>query len=422
MPAVATTTLIGVESATFAWDPAPGPVAEYLVRVSFNNEAMQLYAYVSNAQATVHGSFGDSIVVTVAGVSIHRRVRSIGPLSEPSEAVRFVEDPDAEPTPIPGNTPTSEPTPVSEPPPIPDPTPSPDANLDGADLILQNTDTGVVRVWSMAGLEILDRQYLVTSPGGDATSGDFNGDGIPDVLWRDETTGAIAVYVTGSGIDVLDPGADWVLGSVGDYNGDGRSDLSMRNELDDAVSTWLLNGAAVIDVIDHQFGFSSAAQLRSGDFDGDGTDDWLVQTSAGELRLVLLVDGSPPWTCGSSVGVRCFVRQSIDLDKIGAGWQLGRVGDFDADGRDDVLLRSSLGDSSTWTFDGADLVSMGSLPSRGLEWQVASIADLDGDGADDLIWRHTDGSLEGWLMDGSSITSAGRFATLGDPWIFAGPR
>jgi hypothetical protein len=401
MPAVATTTLIGVESATFAWDPAPGPVREYLVLVSFNNEAMQSYAYVSDAQATVHGSFGDSIVVTVAGVSIERRVRSIGPLSEPSEAVRFVEDPDAEPTPI------------------PDPTPSPDANLDGADLILQNTDTGVVRVWSMAGLEILDRQYLVTSPGGDATSGDFNGDGIPDVLWRNETTGVFAIYVTGSGIGVLDPGADWVLGSVGDYNGDGRSDLSMRNELDDSVSTWLLNGAAVTDVIDHQFGFSAAAQIRSGDFDGDGTDDWLVHTAAEKLRLVLLVDGSPPWTCGSSVGVRCFLRQSINLGEIGAGWQLGGVGDFDADGRDDLLLRSSLGDASTWTFDGADLVSMGSLPSRDLEWQLASIADLDGDGADDLIWRHTDGSLEGWLMDGSSITSAGSIGTLGDQWIFA---
>jgi hypothetical protein len=132
------------------------------------------------------------------------------------------------------------------------------------------------------------------------------------------------------------------------------------------------------------------------------------------------VDGSPQWTCDSLVGIRCFLRRSINLGEIGVGWQLGRVGDFDADGRDDLILRSSLGDYSTWTFDGADLVSMASLPSRGLEWQVATIADLDGDGADDLIWRHTNGSLEGWLMDGTSIASLGSITTLGDEWIFAG--
>lgn len=392
MPAIATTTLVGVEEARFAWTPASGPVDEYLVNVSVNGQAMRPYAYVDDTSATIQGRFGDSIVVTVAGVARDGQVRSIGPLSDPSEEVRFVQSS------------------------LPDPDPT---HASGAELILVNANTGELRVWSMGGLEIVDDRHLVTSPGGEANLGDFNGDGLTDVLWRDETTGALAISITGGGIGVLDPGADWVLGPIGDYDGNGRSDLLMRNPVDAAVSSWLLDGPAIVETIDHDFTISSDWQLRSGDFDGDGTDDLLGWSETGELNLTLIVDGSPTSACEGLSFSRCFTRRAINLGEIGVGWQIAAIGDFDADERDDLLLRNSTGDASSWTFDGVELVYNGPLPALGPEWQAVASVDLDGDGADDLLWRDPSGSIEAWLMDGTEIASLGVITTLGDDWHLA---
>ena len=79
---------------------------------------------------------------------------------------------------------------------------------------------------------------------------DFNGDGKSDILWRDSTTGVVAIWLL-NGLQVAQSGSlgtvpsDWVIAETGDFNGDGKSDLLWRNTTSGAVATWFMNGLQV---------------------------------------------------------------------------------------------------------------------------------------------------------------------------------
>jgi FG-GAP-like repeat len=79
--------------------------------------------------------------------------------------------------------------------------------------------------------------------------GDFNGDGFPDILWRDTNTGVISIWFT-NGQAVTSSGgvsslpSNWNIVQVGDYNGDGMSDLLLMDTAGD-VAMWLMSGTTV---------------------------------------------------------------------------------------------------------------------------------------------------------------------------------
>jgi len=54
------------------------------------------------------------------------------------------------------------------------------------------------------------------------------------------------------------------------------------------------------------------------------------------------------------------------------------------------------------------------------DWQVQSIGDFNGDGRDDIMWRHTNGSMTNWLgmANGGMNTnnSANFFTVLASQW------
>jgi hypothetical protein len=83
-----------------------------------------------------------------------------------------------------------------------------------------------------------------------AGTGDFNGDGKADILWRDNSTGTVAVWlldglgISGSGSLAVVP-STWSIATTGDFDGDGRSDLLWRNTSTGAGAIWFLNGTVV---------------------------------------------------------------------------------------------------------------------------------------------------------------------------------
>jgi hypothetical protein len=79
--------------------------------------------------------------------------------------------------------------------------------------------------------------------------GDFNHDGFADILWTNTTSGQVAIWFMNgtavsptSGVVASNPGIYWVIQGVGDYNGDGSSDILWRNNNTGQVSMWLMNG------------------------------------------------------------------------------------------------------------------------------------------------------------------------------------
>jgi hypothetical protein len=67
-------------------------------------------------------------------------------------------------------------------------------------------------------------------------TGDFNGDGITDMIWRDQS-GVVTDYLgthTGGMTDNaahfwFNPGTSWAIVGTGDYNGDGIDDIMWRH-------------------------------------------------------------------------------------------------------------------------------------------------------------------------------------------------
>jgi hypothetical protein len=101
---------------------------------------------------------------------------------------------------------------------------------------------------TMSGDRNVTATFATTGSIASGVSGDFNGDGKPDLLWRHETTGDVGVWfmngTTSIGGASMTRVADtaWKLVGTGDFNGDGKPDLLWRREKTGDVGVWFMNG------------------------------------------------------------------------------------------------------------------------------------------------------------------------------------
>lgn len=49
-------------------------------------------------------------------------------------------------------------------------------------------------------------------------------------------------------------------------------------------------------------------------------------------------------------------------------------------------------------------------------WDAAAIGDYNGDGRDDVIWRNAAGNMAAWFINGSSVTGQS-LGTLSTDWV-----
>jgi len=131
------------------------------------------------------------------------------------------------------------------------------ADFDGdgrPDLLWRSTTTGQLVVWYMLGTNLRNavvlNRALPDSTWAVAGLADFDGDARPDILWQNRASGAMAVwYVQGANVPsdaTLSPGvvADvaWRIAGVADFNGDGRPDLMWQNMTTGYLGIWFMNG------------------------------------------------------------------------------------------------------------------------------------------------------------------------------------
>ena len=110
-------------------------------------------------------------------------------------------------------------------------------------------------------------------------------------------------------------------------------------------------------------------------------------------------------------------------------WQAVGTGDFNLDGRTDVLWRHALsGQNAVWLLEGTRLRSGAFLnPSTlsDLGWRIVATGDYNSDGATDIVWRHgQSGQNALWLMNGIDLIG-GSFTNPSMPdagWRIVGPR
>lgn len=228
---------------------------------------------------------------------------------------------------------------------------------------------------------------------------DFNGDGNPDILWRNQITGANTVWLmdgvlrTGVGILARVPVESVDLVGSGDFNGDGHADLLWRNPADGRIGMWLMRGvtgAKDYGPVDTDLGLAWTL-VATGDFNGDGKSDIVWRHSETGANVVWFMDGMV------KAGEACLDPEP-DL-----AWTIVAIADFSGDDNPDILWRNSVtGANRVWFMDGLTRTGVAALDTfADLAWTVVGTGDFNGDGRPDILWRHTaTGDLVVWYMDG----------------------
>lgn len=281
------------------------------------------------------------------------------------------------------------------------------------DIAFQSAD-GMVQIWRMSGTiraavdvvpDTLNSAYRVVG------TGDLDGDGIGDLLFRGPS-GAVLLWLLDASGNRKDTGYipvswEWTFQGMGRFNNDTRSDVLWRNTQTGVLVTWMMNGAAIdyareLTAPDQQWQVKLIA-----DFNADGQADLFWRHPNGGTAVWLLNDGSTvlgngwPGTADTS-------------------WSAKAAGDFDGDGTADVFWQRTDGTTSMWFMAGTRLKGWGSPPWVEGAWQVQAVGDVDADGKADLMWRNFDGPNGVWLMDGLSIRLSMLLPSLTKTWKMVG--
>jgi hypothetical protein len=195
---------------------------------------------------------------------------------------------------------------------------------------------------------------------------------------------------------------------VGDFNGDGKDDIAARVPSDGSWQVLTSSGTAFTA---SRFGRSnptlSWSNVLAGDFNADGRDDLVGKRSDGAWVVAA--------STGTSFSSTIWAFLSID--------QFGTVGDFNADGRDDVAVRNAA--NGSWRVLSSNGTAFTPLKfgtwDATASWSNVRAGDFNGDGRTDLVGQRGDGA---WIVStsaGTSFTTAvwgylavGQFATVGD--------
>lgn len=108
----------------------------------------------------------------------------------------------------------------------------------------------------------------------------------------------------------------------------------------------------------------------------------------------------------------------------GANGNVIGSGDFNGDGRADVLMRQTNGTMVEWLGQANGQFTQ-FTPSAQLtdsSSRIAEIGDFNGDGQDDLLWRHSSGADAIWLASsGGNFIQGGSLPNIDLSWSVQSP-
>lgn len=284
-----------------------------------------------------------------------------------------------------------------------------------SDLLWRNAATGFDVIWRHADSAAILNLPRVSNldwriPG----CGDFDGDRHADILWRNRTTGTMVIWFSASAVRSqvlgfdwgMNPGTpDWDIAGIGDFDGNGVSDLLWRHRVtgNNAIGFRVSNGFEAD--FWYVYPTNPVANLAwrvvgTGDLDGDGRSEVLWRNGATGANVV--------WRFTNVSSNSAFT--STSLSTVNAPWNVAGVGDFNGDNRSDVLWRNPVTGANVVWPSGIRAAGV-TLSPAGTAWVPASIADINGDRHHDIVWRNTvTGANSAWLS--ANIASPLRLAAV----------
>ncbi len=250
------------------------------------------------------------------------------------------------------------------------------------DILWHNAQTGETQIWFMSGssrvgramvLDENDQAILILRPWRIVASRDFDRDNRTDILWYNDATGQLQVWlmngyqirrratIVGENGNPTFIGPPWSVVGANDMNRDRYADIVWHNSATGETQLWLMNGTRV---------------------------SW---------RATVL------WENGAAAAL------------VGLPWSIVGTDDFNTDGKPDILWHNaSTGATQIWYMDShrltgrANVLSEGNGPPVwvGWPWRITGTNDFDRDNIADILWHDEwTGETQIWLMTTRAVKS-----------------
>jgi hypothetical protein len=312
-----------------------------------------------------------------------------------------------------------------------------DFNRDGiADLAVANT-RGTVLSNTLSNVGILLGRgdgtflpyvdYTTHTASFSVVTGDFNGDGAPDLAVANQGSNDVSVLL-GNGDGTFQPAVNYAVGpdpwgmALGDFNGDGRADLAVANDNGNtgqgSLSILLGNGDGTFQDAIGVPTDTYPTELAVADFDGDGKEDIAVDTAGPATNYNATVDVLLGNGDGSFQPFAEFAIPGQGSFPVTFGIA---AGDLNGDGRPDIVVSDDTNGGAIVFLNTsglcAEVTGVSASPSSA---EVGGAINLQAHGVDvsgsssnvDFSWAITGGTYSGTL---SSATGASPTFTCTTP-------
>ena len=146
--------------------------------------------------------------------------------------------------------------------------------------------------------------------------------------------------------------------------------------------------------------------VGSGDFNGDGKSDILWEHAGGE-HIVWLMNGTS-------------VAQKVNLPFVATNWKIAGTGDFNSDRNSDILWQSISGDRTIWLMNRTVRISSVDLGHVAPSWKIIDSGFFNADTHPDILWQQSTGARSVWLMNGTNFFRAVAMPNAASSWTMAG--
>jgi hypothetical protein len=200
---------------------------------------------------------------------------------------------------------------------------------------------------------------------------------------------------------------------TGDFDANGRTDIAWASNGGGQATLWMnTNGTLTQSAVPGAaMGAGQWTAYGVGDFNGDGKSDILWTSNNGQVAV---------WEMNGPN----LIGFGVPAGQMGAStWHVAAIGDFNGDGKSDLLwVTKNGGYEAVWTMNGTMLSNSAiSNGAMGPEWSVLGTGDFNQDGRADVLWENTSGTVDIWEMNGANLsgfdpnvgTAPGRFAGVG---------
>jgi len=258
--------------------------------------------------------------------------------------------------------------------------------------------------------------------------------GVGQLVWQNQSTGQVNLdYYGGTGGAAfmgwacLSCGIDtegWQVVGTGDFDGNGVPDLVYQNQTTGQVNVNYYGGPAGTSFIGWaclSCGIDTAGWqvVAVADMNGSGVPDLIYQNqTTGQVNVDYY---------GGSGGATFTGWACLSCGIVTTGWQVKAVADFDGNGTPDLVYQNQTtgqvnvdyyGGSGGATFIGWACLSCGIVTTG---WQVKTAADFNGNGVPDLIYQNqTTGQVNVDYYGGSGGATFTGWACLNCGLIAAG--